>query len=885
MKKAYFFTLDMLIAVIIIISALSVVHMYSISKEHIIQETYYSSDLVDILSTVQLFELTDPNLQMIINQTSIGNTNLTVLEYVGRLYILDEKIIAEQLIGNLTDTLLPQKLGYGVWIEGINESKDIYDSGGAQGSRLISSKQMISGIEETKPIEGFNTRIFITDINKQSASSYAYFGGYVGDGNLSKRVELPDNIISVNRIYLELDVADDFMLYINNNLAGAFYPVEGNMSSDKWDLGDGNLSFIQPGVNYFNFSFFGPKSDYIAGGYILVSYDTNEIDTSLIDYGNGSATKTIYFPSIYGVINYYSSFYIPGDLQDIEIYLHYFNDYSIYMNIGNITVYLNSNSSGEEIVYLDNSNLTELDYNFLSRNNIPLRLGSEEGNITIIFGENIPSDSVLVTDVSGSMLWRMSGGTSNGVQRNCDDPDITNTNTAKISVAKCLGKIFVDVILLDPDNRVGLVSYESAVESDKIQALTNSQSALYNTIESYNANGATCICCGINEGIDMIDTESTPDKFRSIVVMSDGQANRRCTDNYCQLVWWWGWWWWSCDSDAPQKDAIDAACNASQNYNITVHAIGFGGDADVGTLQAIAACGNGSYYGSDNYEDLKEIYENLAYEASNSPVTYAAQTINISNASSNLYPGSYMRFTYIPDIPPTEYGKIPVTIESPAFGNNISQGIFNIPNIVDIYGARATSYSGPMWTDKGKIKNLTTGAWIPFYQLADYASNYQILGDPYIIEIPANLIQHGENVVEIGTGLSPDNATGGSPDNKIIYTLAIPLYVNYTDIFAEAHGCIWSVDFEDNSSSILKIPTSYNATDTCVFNASTNCDQEFSVDAVKNAVCHLFKQLDFDNNGKLFVNIDENDLAMEGVSIQGIPYMWGPTIAEVRVWQ
>ena len=42
---------------------------------------------------------------------------------------------------------------------------------------------------------------------------------------------------------------------------------------------------------------------------------------------------------------------------------------------------------------------------------------------------------------------------------------------------------------------------------------------------------------------------------------------------------------------------------------------------------------------------------------------------------------------------------------------------------------------------------------------------------------------------------------------------------------------------------------------------------------------------DFDDDGKIYVDLDENDLVINSISIMKIPYPWGPSVAEVRVWQ
>ena len=58
--------------------------------------------------------------------------------------------------------------------------------------------------------------------------------------------------------------------------------------------------------------------------------------------------------------------------------------------------------------------------------------------------------------------------------------------------------------------------------------LSNNIVSLKNEVDSWNAGGGTCICCGINKAVYGLSVNSTSDKFRSIVIMSDGQPTYYC---------------------------------------------------------------------------------------------------------------------------------------------------------------------------------------------------------------------------------------------------------------------------------------------------------------------------------------------------------------------
>jgi hypothetical protein len=50
------------------------------------------------------------------------------------------------------------------------------------------------------------------------------------------------------------------------------------------------------------------------------------------------------------------------------------------------------------------------------------------------------------------------------------------------------------------------------------------------------------------------------------------------------------------------------------------------------------------------------------------------------------------------------------------------------------------------------------------------------------------------------------------------------------------------------------------------------------------AAFQLFSQLDFDDDKRVDINFDEMSLVIESFLVPGVPSMWGPAIAEARIW-
>ena len=170
---------------------------------------------------------------------------------------------------------------------------------------------------------------------------------------------------------------------------------------------------------------------------------------------------------------------------------------------------------------------------------------------------------------------------------------------------------------------------------------------------------------------------------------------------------------------------------------------------------------------------------------------------------------------------------------------------------------------------------------INVYRLSDFGSKYQVLGDPFIVNIPTGNLNQGSNSITISTGLNSSYSTNGSSDDRIIYTLLLNGAADYTSIVSKSNGCAWTVAFEDGTATTINVPSNYNGASACSY-ANKVYD---ATDALNIAVYQLFGNLDFDKNGKLDVNIDANNLNVNTLIVSKVPSLWGPAIIEIRVWE
>ncbi|MFH1711592.1 MAG: vWA domain-containing protein [Nanoarchaeota archaeon] len=834
-KRAVFFSTDALIALIIIL--IVILAVYPLAKNRKTgSET--SSDILKILSSLKMGEIDNLYAKDLISQGKVQNLNNSVLEQIGDFYVNNQpegRILAQSVLDDLD---IDENIGlwYGEeFIASVNSSPY------SDSVNVNLDRQVISGIEKGKELKGYSSRVYLS---KGNGMNYFYFGGYIGDGNITSLIDLSGDPLEAK---IEIAINKDFDLYINNIFSGHYENSSSPTTPAVYNI-DAYINNFHSGVNTVRFS---GQNLYIAGGHIRVLHEGSQI----------RGTSQRYISGIEGLINIYDSFYVPGILNSLSVFLHYKSDYEILFSMGNITVF-NSSVSGENFVEIDNPILSSLlDYSEMNRKTIPFRLAL--ANVSYISNITKNTDVFSVTDLSGSMGARCLGYswwcclTNAWCSTSPTCISCSGTWESKIDSAKLANNAFIDGILNYSGNRVGLVGYQNYAYDEYSHDLSNDSVSLKNKVASWNANGNTCICCGINEAANRINAQALPDRIKSMVVMSDGEANIACAQQ---------------GTGNAKQDAIQSACDAYNDYGIKVYSVGFGSDADEITLQQIAACGNGTYY-YGNISEIVSIYQQIAQNIIEA--AYYEQTITSGgNFSTILYPDSYISMNYTSDS--VLYG-LEVTIETESFGNNLSQGSFFIPQDSEVLEANVISYSGPKWTDRVYVLN---GTWESIFSLSDYGNSYTLLGDPYVVNIPLNYLKKGDNQIKVTTGIGPGNSTGGSASNKIIYTLIKP-GLGYSKICPIALGCKWTIEFEDSTNITINIPSTYSGAGVCSYTSSLVSYNDN--DAIDNAVFSLLSSFDLNLNDKIETKFSEQDFEIFSNEVSGIPYKWA-TEVQVREW-
>jgi len=832
-NKAQFFTIDALIALTIVI--ITIITISPIVKQSR-QESEITSDILESLNSLSIGEFDNTYAKTLISEGKIKDTTKSIIEQIGEFYITNQtiaKLLAQEILSSIS-----QEENVGIWYgDTLLASRNSTPFDTAE--NIFTDRQTISGIGgNSSSLTGFSTRAFLSS---SSRTSYIYFGGYVGEGNTTHIINYKGTIKTAN---IELVISDDFEILVNSKSAGTFQGSPDELTPVSYNF---SISNFTSGTNTLQI-----KGDnlHITGGFIKITYNSN------VTY---EQPKRYHFPGIEGIINLYDGLYIPGNLTGMKIYLHFNNTINTFLTIGN-TQLLNTSSNGTPITLTNTTLSSLLNYENISKKTVPLRFGVEDMNYVINSSKDI--DVFSVTDLSGSMCncsivnswccgWWGTGCKYN--QQDCES--CGGTCQAGIYDAKNATKKFIDIITNSTGDRVGLIGYESNVDVDDTHNLSTNNVSLKNKVEEWSAAGGTCICCGINEAVAKLLSDSPSSNFRSIVLMSDGDANVRC---------------WESGASNAREDAIQAACNAYANHGIKIYTVAFGAGANVATLTSIASCADGSFYSA--IDDLSAIYQSIAEEII--ATAFYEQTAVVSgNFLSQLYSDSYIEFEYESKNLPTG---LLATIEKPF--STASTATFSLPINSTILEATAISYSGSRWTALLKINNQTV------YNLTKYGNDFLEIGDPYSINIPTSKILENNNVT-LQTVFSSGNMTEGSINDKIIYTISKDL-ASYTSVSATASGCNWTVQFNTYNLT-LSIPSDYTGTETCEYSSSSHCgiypNCNGATDSTQIATYNLFKLLDFDLDGKLDVDLSKDDMKITTSNLEGVPFLYS-TEVQVRKW-
>lgn len=497
MRKGFYFSMDAVMALLIMSASMMMVLQLSdsSSSDFTTESSQYqeasttSRDIMKLASVEKLSSLNDSYTDQFRPTIEGSEFNESVLNAISLLWANGNRTKASDLAKTYFRSKIPGE--YEFKLEFGESDRPVYNSSFLDGNPSIvtSVSTLVSGHKINRSSNSYSSRALLSSVTRNKTET-VFFGGFVGQGTLYYNVTLPD-LEKVNRITIEGDFSGPFDLYINDEPAGSYPGTKGNLSAESYSVctdqvNQSRCDNLVEGDNIFRINFTG-RNKSVRGGLMEVDYIS---DYQLNPQSGNYSQKRKKLPGIDGILNYYSSFYIPGEVEGINAHLHYqVENRTVFVKAGNTTIYENR-TIGEQEIDIDNETINQkleeanMSYDTVGRSTVPFRIGLRNIKTRVIIGAI--ADSVAVMDVSGSM--------------GCG---FFESPPCKIDEAQNASKAFADVILNTSGNRAGFVSYnEDVVDSYQ---LTENDNALENIIDSQSSGGNTCIGCGILDSMETLE--------------------------------------------------------------------------------------------------------------------------------------------------------------------------------------------------------------------------------------------------------------------------------------------------------------------------------------------------------------------------------------------
>lgn len=303
-----FFTIDALIAALIMISGLLLMTSSYVSDQPRTLISHLSHDFMNVLGELQVNELNNSFVDTLIANGSIKDVNNTILVQLGEFWADDELGLANEFAANVTEGILYPIFGYSIAID--NET--VYARPSPVTNSLVSSKKIISGIQKSKPIKGFVSKARATSVEKTTTQIVSFSPEGSGWGG---------NIVNPAYVYITKWFNISAGAAINN--ATFYISLHMEDDGDDWnviDINNGTCMITRDSLNMTQEGYFGIRdvTGCVSGGlnnvvvqewnwgynahvhpgmYIAVNYNISED----IGYLSSEYSERFYFDNIRSV--------------------------------------------------------------------------------------------------------------------------------------------------------------------------------------------------------------------------------------------------------------------------------------------------------------------------------------------------------------------------------------------------------------------------------------------------------------------------------------------------------------------------------------------------------------------------------------------------------
>jgi len=207
-------------------------------------------------------------------------------------------------------------------------------------------------------------------------------------------------------------------------------------------------------------------------------------------------------------------------------------------------------------------------------------------------------DICLVVDRSGSMMWKLSGGSvvPEGSEGECGKPHKTKSRWG--AAADAVEAFLEELEQTKQKETCALVTYSSNTSecgnTYKISTIDADLSGDYTAIRDRMAalskkpvKGSTAISAGIDDGIKVLTgPKIRPFAVKTMVIMTDGIHN------------------------TGPEPVLSAQVAAAQD--LVIHTVTFSDDADIPRMKVVAAATGGLHFHADDQKELVSVFKEIA---------------------------------------------------------------------------------------------------------------------------------------------------------------------------------------------------------------------------------------------------------------------------------
>lgn len=387
-RKGMFYSIDALVALLIIVLASSVYLFYNddtLKEINYGQIHYYAEDGMQLLGTLRLSDVDENIKQNILVNTNITleDTNKNLDEIIAMLWAYNQSDYIEILLNSVfNNTLISDKYEYSLVIEDQNSWTNIYNSSSFDTddmSFMASSSKIVSGYKENTDPFGFVARVWASTIRRNSTLVIPFqpqgsgWGGNHSDPgvvNITKYFEINENMTIYSAdFYISLhSVNDSYNVVDFNDGLCAFNRTSFSHNDSFFDVVDVK-NCLKNGTNKIklslrNYNFHG----HIHPGTRLEVFYEEEV---VVKQPSASNIEDFFFDDLYSVGGNDSktgawmiySFYVDPSYGNRDVNLHInikdfedtyaYDENGTFINSTDIRIYMNQ----EDPIWVDGESL------------------------------------------------------------------------------------------------------------------------------------------------------------------------------------------------------------------------------------------------------------------------------------------------------------------------------------------------------------------------------------------------------------------------------------------------------------------------------------------------------------------------------------------------